>query len=101
MVLSARFPRGTQIAGRAKPKVLRLTGSPAASGAPCWVFWYSVGPALLTLPVAHVQSKVAGFSHPKQKWRKNVESQETPARILPRSEEHTSELQSLRHLVCR
>src|SRR5205814_10655955 len=25
----------------------------------------------------------------------------TPAAILPRSEEHTSELQSLRHLVCR
>src|SRR5438045_6918889 len=25
----------------------------------------------------------------------------SPARFLPRSEEHTSELQSLRHLVCR
>src|SRR5262245_62405556 len=32
-------------------------------------------------------------------WRRLVQSAREPA--IPRSEEHTSELQSLRHLVCR
>src|SRR5436853_5612008 len=41
-------------------------------------------------------------SRPKIRFRTTLTSRlETPSEPRPRSEEHTSELQSLRHLVCR
>src|SRR5437899_6512483 len=53
-------------------------------------------------------SVVSSFGQPESSGRDRVgelKSQEKPfvisARPLDRSEEHTSELQSLRHLVCR
>ena len=51
--------------------------------APRLAFCYSVGRAPLTLPVAHVQSKLAPIFTSGTEVTKNVESQEDPARILP------------------
>jgi hypothetical protein len=46
------------------------------------VFCYPVGRAPLTLPVAHVQSKLAPIFTSGTEVAQNVESQENPARIL-------------------
>ena len=46
-------------------------------------FCYSVGRAPLTLPVAHVQSKLAPIFTSETEVAQNVESQETPAPVVP------------------
>src|SRR5262245_63547213 len=66
----------------------------------------TLGPGVLSLPAAgggfHI--KAAGLVGERSYFaaKTNANFSENPRRWgLPRSEEHTSELQSLRHLVCR
>jgi hypothetical protein len=61
----------------------RLSTEAHRAIAPGFVFWYPVGRAPLTLPVAHVQSKLAPIFTSGTEVAQNVESQENPARILP------------------
>jgi hypothetical protein len=64
--------------------IRRLGGNiPIGSIAPRFAFCYSVERAPLTLPVAHVQSKLAPIFTSGTEVAQNVESQEDPARILP------------------
>src|SRR5437899_3995613 len=42
-----------------------------------------------------------GDSVTSRGWRGSSKLSQVPSANMPRSEEHTSELQSLRHLVCR
>jgi hypothetical protein len=50
--------------------------------APRFAFCYSMGRAPLTLPVAHVQSKLTPIFTSGTEVTQNVESQEDPARSL-------------------
>ena len=64
------------------PGVRRRTAARCGM-APGLAFCYPVERAPLTLPVAHVQSKLAPIFTSGTEVAQNVESQENPARILP------------------
>src|SRR5262245_65025124 len=86
---STLFPYTTLFRSNTSWRILQINGgvvrvADAAGQPPSMPFWLGEAPARsdeMSAAVSALRDRVA--------------------RLLPRSEEHTSELQSLRHLVCR
>src|SRR3989442_2499888 len=63
--------------------------------------WLSMGPFAKSIVVIMAVMSVLSWTAAFRKWSQLYKSQRETKKFAPRSEEHTSELQSRPHLVCR